>query len=485
MKQLENILSNIKVEEILGNKNILISQISIDSRKIEIDSLYIAQKGTISDGHIFIDECISKGAKAVLCDRFPENINSDICYIRVKNPSKILGNISLNFYDRPSEKLKLIGITGTNGKTTTVTLLFNLFRKMGFKSGLISTVCNKINDKIIPSTHTTPDSVSLNKLLSEMVIAGCEYVFMEVSSHAIVQNRISGLLFSGAIFSNISHDHLDYHKTFAKYIKAKKLFFDNLTPQAFALTNIDDKNGEIMLQNTKAKRYTYSLRNIANFRCKIVENDFNGLCLNFENSEVWFRLVGKFNAYNILASYSTALLLNFEKDEVLAVLSSIHSAEGRFEYVKSKSNIIGIVDYAHTPDALENVLKTIQDINIDNQKIITIVGCGGDRDYLKRPEMAKIACRYSSKVILTSDNPRTENPFDILEQMKKGVEKQFENKVIAIENRKEAIKTGCHLATDGDIILVAGKGHEKYQEINGVRAHFDDKEELVNNFNNI
>jgi UDP-N-acetylmuramoyl-L-alanyl-D-glutamate--2,6-diaminopimelate ligase len=392
----------------------------------------------------------------------------------VKDASYALGIIACNFYDNPSEKIKLVGVTGTNGKTTTVTLLFNLFRALGYNVGLLSTVQNKINNTVIQSTHTTPDALSLNELLNEMVKSGCDYAFMEVSSHAVVQNRIAGVSFTGAVFTNITHDHLDYHKTFDEYIKAKKRFFDLLPQSAFAVVNKDDRNGVVMLQNTKANRYTYALQSIADFKCKIIENHLNGLLLNINNQEVWVKLIGTFNAYNVLAVYSAAMLLKQDKTNVLTALSNLNSVEGRFQYIKSEKGVIGIVDYAHTPDALKNVLETIKDIRTGNEQVITLVGCGGDRDSAKRPVMAAIACEYSSKVILTSDNPRSEDPEEILNQMQKGISPNDTKKTMRITDRKEAIKIACQFSQPGDIILIAGKGHEKYQEIKGVKHDFDD-----------
>jgi UDP-N-acetylmuramoyl-L-alanyl-D-glutamate--2,6-diaminopimelate ligase len=383
-----------------------------------------------------------------------------------------------NYFDNPSSKLHLVGVTGTNGKTTIVTLLYKLFSELGYDCGLLSTIRNLVKDLEIPATHTTPDSIELNRLLKLMVDEGCKYCFMEVSSHALVQNRIAGLDFAGGIFTNITHDHLDYHKTFEEYLKAKKGFFDMLRTDAFALSNIDDKNGTVMFQNTKAKKYSYSLQRLADFKCRIIENQFSGLELNIDGTDVWCKLVGKFNAYNLLAIYATAIILGIEKLEVLRILSKLNSAEGRFEYITSENGIIGIVDYAHTPDALNNVIATINAIRSHNEKLITVVGCGGDRDVTKRPEMAKIACSGSEKVILTSDNPRSEEPVKILEDMQAGVEPQHAKKVLSIENRKEAIKTACSIAVSGDVILVAGKGHEKYQEIKGEKYPFDDKEIL-------
>ena len=386
--------------------------------------------------------------------------------------------MACNYYDNPSEKLKLVGITGTNGKTTTVTLLFNLFKSLGYSVGLLSTVQNKINNTIIPSTHTTPDAITLNELLFKMEEQGCEFVFMEVSSHAIVQNRIAGINFTGALFSNITHDHLDYHKTFDEYIKAKKQFFNLLPSTAFALTNRDDKNGMVMLQNTKANKYTYGLKNIADYKCKIIESHLNGLLLNIDNHEVWVKLIGTFNAYNILSVYATAVLLKQDITSVLTALSNLNSVEGRFQYVKSPNGVIGIIDYAHTPDALKNVLETVKEIRSGSEQVITLVGCGGDRDSAKRPIMAAIACEYSNKVILTSDNPRTEDPEEILNQMQAGVNPVDVKKVLRITDRREAIKIACSFSSKGDIILIAGKGHEKYQEIKGVKHDFDDLEIL-------
>src|ERR1035437_6610021 len=474
MKLLKDILYKVGLTEVIGSTNISITAISFDSRKIEKDSLFVAVKGTLSDGHKYIDDTITKGAVAILCEELPQNINDKITYIKVKDTTSALGIIASNFYGNPSESLLLVGITGTNGKTTTVTLLFDLFRKLGYKVGLLSTVKNQINNDIIPATHTTPDAIQLNALLRQMLDKGCTHCFMEVSSHAIVQKRISGIHFAGAVFTNITHDHLDYHKTFAEYIKAKKGFFDMLSSDAFALTNKDDANADIMVQNTKATKKTYSLRAMADFRCKVVENQFSGLLLNIDNNEVWSKLIGNFNAYNLLAVYATAVLLKEDKTNVLTTLSTLNSVEGRFQYVRAENGIIGIVDYAHTPDALMNVLKTINDIRTGNEEVITLVGCGGDRDAAKRPVMAKIACDLSNKVILTSDNPRSEEPDAIIKQMQKGVDAVNYKKTLSITDRREAIKTACSIAKAGDIILIAGKGHEKYQEIKGVKHSFDD-----------
>jgi UDP-N-acetylmuramoyl-L-alanyl-D-glutamate--2,6-diaminopimelate ligase len=481
MKLLKDILYKAGLIEVDGSTNVAITSISFDSRKIEKDSLFVAVKGTLSDGHKYIDETISKGAIAILCEDVPKVLNEKVTYIKVNDTTVALGIIAANFYDNPSEKIKLIGVTGTNGKTTTVTLLFNLFKKLGYKVGLLSTVKNQINNDILEATHTTPDAIQLNALLRQMVEKGCTHCFMEVSSHAVVQNRISAIHFTGGVFTNITHDHLDYHKTFDEYIKAKKKFFDGLGSDAFALTNKDDANGDIMLQNTKAAKRTYSLRTMADFKCKVVENQFSGLHLNIDNQEVWSKLIGSFNAYNLLAVYATAILLKEDKTNVLTTLSTLSSVEGRFQYVRTVNGVIGIVDYAHTPDALVNVLKTIKDIRTGNEKVITVVGCGGDRDAAKRPLMAKIAGDLSNKLILTSDNPRSEDPDAILKEMQAGIDAVNYKKTVSISDRAEAIKTACSYANPGDIILVAGKGHEKYQEIKGVKYEFDDMQVLQEN----
>lgn len=477
--KLNELLENIKTITILGNENVDISSICFDSRQATNNSLYIAQKGSLHDGHEFINQSISLGAIAIVCETLPKNILSGITYVQVKIASESLGHIASSFYNNPSEELSLVGITGTNGKTTSVSLLHNLFRAMNIPCGMLSTVENKINDTVIPSTHTTPDAIALNKTLREMVDEGCEYCFIEVSSHALTQNRTAGLYFKGAVFSNLTHDHIDYHKTFDAYLKAKKSFFDHLPTDAFALTNIDDKNGNVMLQNTQAQKFTYSLKTIADFKCKLIENSFEGLHLFIDEQEVWFEIVGEFNAYNLLGVYATARLLGFDSFEILEKLSSLKAAEGRFEYLPNPKEIIAIVDYAHTPDALENVLKTISEIRTGNEKIITVVGCGGNRDAEKRPIMAGIAHNFSNIVILTSDNPRFEDPNEILKQMEKGIPSHSSKQCLMIEQRREAIKTACMLAQKSDVILVAGKGHEKYQEIKGVKHHFDDKEELL------
>ena len=478
MKLLSDIIYKVRLEQVIGSTHVAVSSVAFDSRKVKKDSLFIATKGTAVDGHTYIEKAIESGAIAIVCEILPENKNDAVTYIKVSDATFALGIIACNYFDNPSEKLKLVGVTGTNGKTTTVTLLFNLFRSLGYSVGLLSTVENKINNTVIPATHTTPDTLTLNELLTEMISQGCEYVFMEVSSHAVVQNRIAGLCFTGAIFSNITHDHLDYHKTFDEYIKAKKRFFDYLPNSAFAIVNRDDKNGLIMLQNTKANKYTYGLQTIADFKCKILENQLNGLLLNIENVEVWVKLIGNFNAYNVLAVYATAILLKQNKTNVLTALSNLNSVDGRFQYVKSPKGLIGIVDYAHTPDALKNVLETIKDLRTGNEQVITLIGCGGDRDSGKRPLMAAIACEYSNKVILTSDNPRSEDPEEILNQMQNGINPIDSKKTLRITDRKEAIKTACSLTNSGDIILIAGKGHEKYQEIKGIKHPFDDLEIL-------
>lgn len=478
MKLLSDILYKVRLEEITGSTHTAISCVTFDSRKVKKDCLFVATRGTAADGHQYIQKAIEGGAVAILCEEFPANREENVTYVKVSDSSYALGIIACNFYNNPSEKLKLVGVTGTNGKTTTVTLLFNLFRSLGYSAGLLSTVQNKINNSVVAATHTTPDALSLNELLHQMVTEGCEYVFMEVSSHAVVQNRIAGISFTGAVFSNITHDHLDYHKTFDEYIKAKKRFFDLLPNTAFALVNRDDKNGLVMLQNTRAKKYTYALKSLADFKCRIIENHLNGLLLNIDNQEIWVRLIGTFNAYNVLAVYATATLLKQDKTNVLTAMSNLNSVEGRFQYVKSPHGVIGIVDYAHTPDALKNVLETINDIRNGNEQVITLVGCGGDRDAAKRPVMAAIASEYSSRVILTSDNPRSEDPEEILNQMQKGITSKDTKKTLRITDRREAIKTACSLSNKGDIILIAGKGHEKYQEIKGVKYDFDDMEIL-------
>jgi UDP-N-acetylmuramoyl-L-alanyl-D-glutamate--2,6-diaminopimelate ligase len=482
MKLLKDILYKTGIEEVKGSTDIMVKSICFDSRKAQAGSLFVATKGTKVEGHQFIDEAISTGAIGIVCEKFPQQIKQGITYVLVKDSALALSIIAANFYDNPSEKLKLVGVTGTNGKTTIVTLLFHLFKGLGYKAGLLSTVRNQINEQVIPSTHTTPDAIQLNELLSAMVDEGCTYCFMEVSSHAMSQKRNAGLKYAGGAFTNITHEHLDYHKTFDEYIKAKKSFFDQLPDNAFAVTNTDDKNGMIMIQNTKAKKYTYSLRSMSDYKCKLIENHFSGLILNIDGHEVHCKLVGSFNAYNITAVYAIAVLLEEEKMNVLTHISNLPPVEGRFDYVTSSRKVVGVVDYAHTPDALQNVLNTIHDLSGGKGNIITIVGCGGDRDSAKRPVMAKIACELSDKVILTSDNPRSEDPKQIINQMEKGIAPHEIRKTLSITDRREAIKTGVTLAQPGDIILVAGKGHEKYQEIKGVRTPFDDKKILTEFF---
>ncbi|HTA82779.1 MAG TPA: UDP-N-acetylmuramoyl-L-alanyl-D-glutamate--2,6-diaminopimelate ligase, partial [Bacteroidia bacterium] len=469
MKKLKDILYKVALVEVAGSTDVAISSVQFDSRKVKDGALFIAVKGLTTDGHKFIDQTIEQGAVAILCEEMPATKLNSVTYVRVRNTSEALAIIAANFYDHPSAKLKLVGITGTNGKTTTATLLFKLFRKLGCKVGLLSTVRNQINDKEFSAAYTTPDSLELNRMLSEIVAAGCTHCFMEVSSHAIVQNRIAGISFVGGVFTNITHDHLDFHKTFDAYIKAKKKFFDELPATSFALVNKDDANGMVMLQNTKANKKTFALKSQADYKCKIIENTLAGLVLTIDGREIWTKMIGAFNAYNLLGIYATAVLLGEEKEEVLKVLSALEPVEGRFQYAKAPNGTIGVVDYAHTPDALENVLSTLQEVRAANEKIITVVGCGGDRDKAKRPVMASIACGKSDKVILTSDNPRSEEPAEIIHQMEKGVDVLGKKKTVSIVDRREAIKAACQMAQKGDIILLAGKGHEKYQEIKGVK----------------
>jgi len=481
--QLQDVLYGVTITELVGTTNRELSALVFDSRQVKEGAVFFAIKGTLSDGHSYIEATVKAGAGVVVCEVLPAVLSAEVTYVVVPQSAVALGKMAANFYGNPSSRLQLVGITGTNGKTTIATLLFKLFRTLGYKVGLISTVENHINDRIVPATHTTPNPVALNALLQDMVDAGCDYCFMEVSSHAVVQHRIEGLNFAGGVFSNITHDHLDFHKTFDNYIKAKKAFFDVLPASAFALTNLDDKNGMVMLQNTKAAKKTYALKQLADFKAKVIENSFNGLHLDIDGADVFFKLVGSFNAYNLLAAYGTAVLLGQDQLHVLTQLSNLSGAEGRFDYITSSQQIIGIVDYAHTPDAVQNVLTTIQDIRKGTEQVITIIGCGGDRDKTKRPVMAQVACDWSDKVILTSDNPRTENPQTIIAEMEAGVSPTNKRKTLSIADRKEAIKTACHLARPGDIILLAGKGHEKYQEINGVRYDFDDKEILTEQLN--
>ena len=474
MINLKDILWKVAIEAVHGSTDVAIEKMEFDSRKVSENDVFIAIRGTISDGHEFIETAINKGAIAIICDSFPEIIVSCVTYIKVNDTNKAMAFMAANYFDNPSQKLKLIGITGTNGKTTIASLLFQLFQKAGFKTGLLSTVKIVVGTNEYKATHTTPDSISINYYLNEMVNAGVEYCFMEVSSHGIHQKRTEGLHFTGGVFTNLSHDHLDYHATFSEYRDVKKSFFDYLPKTAFALSNIYDKNGSVMLQNTNARKLTYALKTYADYKAQILENQLSGLLLKINDNEVWVRLIGTFNAYNLLAIYGTAVELGMESLEVLRLLSELESVSGRFQYIISNGKITAIVDYAHTPDALENVLKTINDIRTKNEQLITVVGCGGDRDKTKRPVMAGIAADLSDKIIITSDNPRTENPETIIEEMEAGVAPHNYKKTVSIVDRKQAIKTACQLAQANDIILIAGKGHETYQEINGVRHDFDD-----------
>jgi len=485
MKYLSDILDGLAFTELHGSADMEISAIVFDSRKVVPGSLFVAVSGTQVDGHDFIDQAISMGAVAVICEELPAHVTGEVDFFMVANSASALGIVAANFYDNPSSKLKLVGVTGTNGKTTIATLLYKLFRDLGYKCGLLSTVENQINGEIVTATHTTPDPVVLNMLLAEMVDKGCDYGFMEVSSHAIVQHRIEGLKFTGGIFSNLTHDHLDYHKTFDSYRDAKKTFFDGLGKNAFALTNADDKNGMVMLQNTAAHKKTYGLKNMADYKARIMENQFSGLLMNVDNEEVWFKLVGTFNAYNLMAVYAAAMLLDQDRSKVLTSLSKLTGARGRFDYIIAPNGIIGIVDYAHSPDAVQNILSTVHDVRKGKEKVITVLGCGGDRDKTKRPIMAKVACEWSDKVIFTSDNPRSEDPAQIIRDMEEGVDPAFKRHTMSIVDRHEAIKVAVNLAQPGDIVVIAGKGHEKYQEIKGVRNHFDDKEELMAIFDEI
>jgi UDP-N-acetylmuramoyl-L-alanyl-D-glutamate--2,6-diaminopimelate ligase len=473
---LKEIIYKVAIEAVKGSTDIAIDKMDFDSRNIGANNVFVAIRGTISDGHDYIDKAIGQGAVAILCDTFPETITKGITYIQVKDTNKALAYMAANYFGNPSQKLKLVGITGTNGKTTVASLLYQLFKKAGFKVGLLSTVKILVDDKEYKATHTTPDSITINHYLNEMCDEGVEYCFMEVSSHGIHQKRTEGLHFEGGVFTNLSHDHLDYHPTFAEYRDVKKSFFDNLPKTAFALSNIDDKNGQVMLQNTAAKKLTYALKTYADYKAQILENQLSGLLLKINGNEVWVKLIGTFNAYNLLAIYGTAIELGLESLEVLRLLSDLESVSGRFQFIVSNSNITAIVDYAHTPDALENVLKTINDIRTKNEQLISVVGCGGNRDKAKRPIMASIAAELSDKVILTSDNPRNEDPEVIIQEMEQGVAPQNYKKSLSITDRKQAIKTACQLAQANDIILIAGKGHETYQEIQGIRHHFDDME---------
>ena len=481
-KKLSTLLTDLKGARVTGSDDIIINALVLDSRKILPGSLFVALRGTQTDGHEYIGKATELGASAILCGELPVEISDNVTYIQVEDSAAAMGLIAAAFYGHPSRKVKLIGVTGTNGKTSVATFLFQLFRALGYRCGLLSTVQNQIEDEVIASTHTTPDSIALNHLLAQMVAKNCTHVFMEVSSHSVAQHRITGLHFAGGIFTNITHDHLDFHKTFDNYISAKKGFFDQLPKSAFALVNIDDRRGSVMVQNTKARIETYSLQTLATFKGKIISDTLAGMHMDVNNQEVWFRVIGRFNAYNLLSVYGAAVLLGEKEDLVLTELSNLKSPPGRFEQFHSADEIVGIVDYAHTPDALENVLETITHLRNGNEQVITIVGCGGNRDAEKRPKMAAIACKFSNKVILTSDNPRFEDPMDILEQMQKGVPPLDYKKTTTIPDRKEAIFKAGLSANPGDIILIAGKGHENYQDIKGVKHHFDDKEVLLEVF---
>jgi UDP-N-acetylmuramoyl-L-alanyl-D-glutamate--2,6-diaminopimelate ligase len=478
MAGLKEILSGIAVGSITGNDNPEIRNIEFDSRKVTAGTLFIAVKGTRTDGHVYIKNAVDSGASAIMCEVLPKDRDMKICWIKTNDTAEALGIACSNYYGNPSSSLKLVGVTGTNGKTTIATLLYRMFTAFGYKCGLFSTVCNYVMDKELPATHTTPDPGQLNRTMAEMVDAGCDYAFMEVSSHAADQKRIAGLSFAGGIFTNLTHDHLDYHKTFDNYLRAKKSFFDSLSPDAFALVNADDRNGKVMIQNCAAHKYTFSVKGMADFRCGIIEQDFDGMGLRIQGEEVWTRFIGDFNASNLLAVCAASELLGASRKEILTVLSDLRPVAGRLELVGPPGGICAIVDYAHTPDALLNVIETINRIRKGGNQLITVVGAGGDRDRTKRPKMAAICAEGSSKVILTSDNPRTEDPERIIDEMEAGVIPELKKKVIRITSRREAIRTAVMLAGDTDVVLVAGKGHEPYQEINGVRHHFDDREEL-------
>ncbi|QOG89420.1 UDP-N-acetylmuramoyl-L-alanyl-D-glutamate--2,6-diaminopimelate ligase [Flavobacterium columnare] len=471
---LKDLLYKVAIEAVQGSPIGIVNQIQFDSRKIESDDVFVAIRGTLSDGHQYIDKAISLGASVIVCEEFPQTCLENITYVKVADTNSALAQLANNFYKTPSHKLILVGVTGTNGKTTIASLLYQMFKKAGYKVGLLSTVKIMVDTTEYKATHTTPDSLTINCFLDQMVQEGCEYCFMEVSSHGVHQKRTEELLFAGGVFTNLSHDHLDYHSTFAEYRDVKKAFFDHLPKTAFALTNIDDKNGAVMLQNTHARKKTYALKTYADYKAIILENQLSGLQLKVNEQEVWTRLIGTFNAYNLLAIYGVAVELGIDKIEALRLLSELESVSGRFQFIVSKEKITAIVDYAHTPDALENVLNTINDIRTKNEQLITIVGCGGDRDRTKRPIMAQIATEMSSKAILTSDNPRTESPEAIIEEMEAGISAENFKKYLSIVDRKQAIKTACQMAESGDIILIAGKGHETYQEVNGVRQDFDD-----------
>ena len=482
MKLLKDILYKVSVNAVYGDTNVKVAQVDFDSRKIVKDSLFVAQKGTSVDGHLYIDKAISLGATTIICEQLPSYLEANITFIQVEDSNKTLAIIASNFYDNPSSKLKLIGVTGTNGKTTVASLLYQLLKKSGYKTGLLSTVQILVDTTVFNATHTTPDSVTINSYLHQMVLLGVDYCFMEVSSHGIHQKRTEGIEFAGGIFTNLSHDHLDYHVSFASYRDVKKSFFDSLPKTAFALTNLDDKNGNVMLQNTKARKRTYALKTLADYKAKIIEKSFSGTLISINGTEFWTKLIGNFNAYNLAAIIGVAYELDLEKIEILTIISQLESVSGRFEYLVSDNGVIAIVDYAHTPDALKNVLETINDIRTNNEKLITVIGCGGDRDKTKRPKMAHIASQLSNQAIFTSDNPRTENPETILEEMEIGVSAENLKKIITISDRRQAIKTACKFSETGDILLIAGKGHENYQEISGERFHFDDLVEVKKYF---
>ena len=482
MKLLKDILYKVSVNAVYGDTNVKVAQVDFDSRKVVKDSLFVAQIGNSVDGHLYIDKAISIGATTIICEELPIRLEANITFIQVEDSSKTLAIIASNFYDNPSSKLKLIGVTGTNGKTTVASLLYQLFKKSGYKTGLLSTVQILVDTTVFNATHTTPDSVTINSYLHQMVLLGVDYCFMEVSSHGIHQKRTEGLEFAGGIFTNLSHDHLDYHVSFASYRDVKKSFFDSLPKTAFALTNLDDKNGNVMLQNTKARKRTYALKTLADYKAKIIEKSFSGTLISINDTEFWTKLIGNFNAYNLAAIIGVAYELGLEKIEILTIISQLESVSGRFEHLVSDNGVIAIVDYAHTPDALKNVLETINDIRTNNEKLITVIGCGGDRDKTKRPKMAHIASQLSTQAIFTSDNPRTENPETILEEMEEGVSAENLKKIITISDRRQAIKTACKFSETGDILLIAGKGHENYQEISGERFHFDDLVEVKKYF---
>ena len=482
MKRLQDIISAIETIQVVGDTAVEIAALNYDSRRVAAGDCFFAVVGVQSDGHNYIAQAIERGARAVVCERLPEEAIDGVCYVQVADTNAAMADMAAAFYGHPSRELKLVGVTGTNGKTTTATLLYDLFRMLGYRAGLISTVVYRVGDRQIESTHTTPDAIRLNAMLREMVDEGCDYCFMECSSHAIVQDRIRGLQFAGGMFTNLTHDHLDYHKTFAEYLRAKKLFFDNLPKGAFALTNIDDRNGRVMVQNTRASVRTLSLRSMADFRCKVIEMLLDGMLLRLDGEEVWVKFIGRFNAYNLLTIYAAALMLGQRKEEVLTAISSLQSVSGRFEYIRAEDGTTAVVDYAHTPDALENVITTIEEIRRPDQNLIVLCGCGGDRDKTKRPEMAAIAVKYATTAIFTSDNPRSEDPEQILRDMVEGLPTSA--RYLKIADREDAIRTAAMLARPGDIILLAGKGHETYQIIGTEKIHFDDREQIRKHFEN-